>query len=98
MSNLIPGLGLSRRDLLKASAAGLSLSLSGWLPVLARAVAQNPAPARRHKSCILLWMSGGASHKDTFDLRPGTAQGGLFRAIDTSVPGIQISEHFSRTA
>src|SRR4051794_2049804 len=98
MSNLIPGMNLSRRDVLKMSAAGLGVSLSGWLPVLARAVAQNPAPMRRHKSCILLWMSGGASHKDTFDLRPGTQQGGPFQNIQTSVPGIQISEHFPKLA
>src|SRR5207249_1432001 len=40
----------------------------------------------------------GPSHKDTFDLKPGTAQGGPYRAIPTSVAGIQISEHFPRFA
>jgi hypothetical protein len=43
-------------------------------------------------------MDGGPSHKDTFDLKPGTANGGPFRAIPTAVPGIQISEHFPRFA
>jgi hypothetical protein len=92
----LPGIDLSRRDLLKLSAAGvLTGSLSGWLQVLAARAAEAGA---RHKSCILLWMDGGPSHKDTFDLKPGTAQGGPFRAIPTNVPGIQISEHFPRVA
>src|SRR6202171_3475011 len=87
---------LSRRDMLKLSAAGvLGTALSGWLPVLAGRAAETRA---RTKSCILLWMDGGPSHKDTFDLRPGTDQGGPFHAIQTSVPGIQISEHFPQFA
>src|SRR5437879_1881308 len=95
MPNYIPE-HLSRRELLKLSAAGvMGMSLSGWMPVLASHVAQNRV---RPKACILLWMDGGPSHKDTFDLKPGTANGGPYQAISTSVPGIQISEHFPRFA
>ncbi len=87
---------MSRRDMLKLSMAGVvGTGLSGWLNVLASRAAETRA---RTKSCILLWMDGGPSHKDTFDLRPGTAQGGPFQAIETNVPGIQISEHFPRLA
>ena len=43
-------------------------------------------------------MEGGASHKDTFDLKPGTADGGEFKPIATSVPGIEISEHLPKVA
>ena len=87
---------LSRRDMMKLSAAGvLGTSLSGWLPVLASRAAETRA---RTKSCILLWMDGGPSHKDTFDLRPGTENGGPYRAIQTNVSGIQISEHFPKLA
>src|SRR2546422_3402690 len=87
---------LTRRDLLKMGAVGVvGTSMSGWLDVLATRAAETRT---RTKSCILLWMAGGPSHKDTFDLRPGTANGGPFRAIDTCVPGIQISEHFPRLA
>jgi hypothetical protein len=43
-------------------------------------------------------MDGGPSHKDTFDLKPGTANGGPYRQIATSVNGIQISEHFPQFA
>jgi len=53
---------------------------------------------QRTKSCILLWMDGGPSHKDTFDLRPGTDNGGPYQAIDTNVPGIRISEHLPQLA
>jgi hypothetical protein len=61
--------------------------LGGWLANLAAA---NPA---RKRSCILLWMSGGPSQTDTFDLKPGHAHGGPFRETATSTPGIRISEH-----
>ncbi|HTU90004.1 MAG TPA: DUF1501 domain-containing protein [Gemmataceae bacterium] len=87
---------LSRRDLLKLSAAGVSaVSLSGWLKVLASRAAGTPS---KHKSCILLWMDGGPSHKDTFDMKPGTKNGGEFKPIATAAPGIQISEHFPKLA
>jgi uncharacterized protein (DUF1501 family) len=59
----------SRRELLTLGAAGVAgASLSGWLaPLAAHAAAP---PARRHRSCILLWMDGGPSHVDTFDPKP----------------------------
>jgi uncharacterized protein (DUF1501 family) len=86
----------TRRDFLKLSAAGVAATgLSGWLPVLAAETARSRI---KHKSCILLWMDGGPSHKDTFDLKPGTKDGGDFKPISTSVPGIQISEHFPKFA
>ena len=80
----------SRRDLLKiglASAAGVSYS--GWLPNLARAAADQNKP----RACIVLWMSGGPTQTDTFDLKPDHANGGPFKQIETTVPGIKISEH-----
>jgi hypothetical protein len=89
---------LTRRDFCKLSATGAMLtSLSGWLDVLA-ARAADGGVAPRHKSCILLWMDGGPSHKDTFDLKPGTKDAGEFKPIPTSVPGIEISEHFPQFA
>ena len=87
---------LSRRDALKLTAAGVtSLSLSGWFNVLAQGVA---AQKTKTKRCVLLWMDGGPSHKDTFDLKPGTANSGPYTPIGTSVPGIQISEYFPQFA
>jgi hypothetical protein len=43
-------------------------------------------------------MSGGPSQLDTFDLKPGHPNGGPFKAVATSVPGIRISEHLPRIA
>src|SRR4051812_36906777 len=88
---------LSRREAIKLAAAGVtSVSLSGWFNVLAHGAAA--AQTQRIKSCVLLWMDGGPSHKDTFDLKPGTANGGPFQEISTSVPGIRISEYFPKFA
>jgi hypothetical protein len=90
-------MNLSRRDMMKLSAAGvLGTSFSGWLNVLATHASETAQ--RTSKRCILLWMGGGPSHKDTFDLRPGTTNGGPFQAIQTNVTGIQISEYFPRFA
>jgi uncharacterized protein (DUF1501 family) len=87
---------LSRRDWLKLSAAGvLGYSMSGWLEALAADTAVNP---QRRRSCILLWMNGGPSQMDTFDLKPGTDNGGPFKDIATSAPGLRISEHLPKIA
>jgi hypothetical protein len=88
---------LSRRDALRLAAAGAgAASASGWLPVLAEHAAAAD-PGRKHKSCIVLYMSGGPSHIDTFDLKYHET-GTEFAAIPTSVPGIQISEHLPKVA
>src|SRR5437764_4402575 len=53
---------------------------------------------KQQKRCILLWLAGGASQLETFDPKPGAATGGPFRAIQTAVPGIQISELMPKMA
>lgn len=47
---------------------------------------------KQQKRCILLWLAGGASQLETWDPKPGAATGGPFRAIQTSTPGVHISE------
>jgi hypothetical protein len=87
---------LTRRDWLRLSAAGaIGLPMSGWLAPLAEAAATDP---RRRRSCILLWMGGGPSQMDTFDLKPGHRNGGPFEEIKTATPGIGISEHLPKLA
>src|SRR5262245_13906703 len=87
---------LSRRDWLRLSAAGVvAHSLSGWIEALADDAAADP---RRRRSCILLWMPGGPSQLDTFDLKPGHDNGGPYAAIETATPGVRISEHLPRLA
>lgn len=85
---------ISRRVFLATTAVGGALH--GWLGRLAAGAEGRPLP----KSCILLWMAGGPSHLDTFDLKPDAPSSvrGEFEPIDTSVPGIQISEHFPKLA
>jgi hypothetical protein len=48
---------------------------------------------KRHKSAILLWMGGGPSTMDIWDLKPGAATGGPFKQISTSADGVAICEH-----
>ena len=87
---------LSRRDLLRLSAAGFAAySSSGWLERFAAAAADDP---KRKRSCILLWMNGGPSTIDLWDLKPGHVNGGPYKEIATSVPGIKISEHLPKLA
>jgi hypothetical protein len=78
-----------------ASLGVVGYSFSGWLEALADETANDP---QRRKSCILLWMNGGPSQTDTFDLKPGHANGGPFKDIETSVSGIKISEHLPKIA
>ncbi len=89
-------LRLYRRNLLKLAAAGVvGYSQSGWLESLAADAANNP---QRRRACILLWMNGGPSQTDTFDMKPGHVNGGPFREIPTSVPGIRLSQHLPKIA
>ena len=83
----------SRRRFLQGMTASLAgVGMCRWLPALAAAESQ----PRRH--CILLWMTGGPSQIDTFDLKPGHANGGPFKEIATSAPDLRISEHLPRLA
>ncbi|RUL81853.1 DUF1501 domain-containing protein [Tautonia sociabilis] len=89
-------LPVTRRQWMRMSALGAAaVSCSGWIEALAADAAS--APGRR-RSCILLWMNGGPSQTDTFDLKPGHKNGGPFEEIETSVPGIRISEHLPKLA
>ncbi len=85
---------MSRREWLAASAAGvLAAPASGWFGQVASAAASS-----RRRSCILLWMSGGPTQTDTFDMKPDHANGGPFRPLLTTVPGLEFSQHLPRLA
>jgi hypothetical protein len=66
---------------------------------LPQPVAQNTgkAPAKT-KHVIVMWMHGGPSQCETFDPKPGHANGGPVKAIDTSVKGVQFSEYLPQLA
>src|SRR5439155_11383063 len=85
------GLALcNRRNMLKASLAGLA-GLS--VPRLLQCRAEAAAPSG--KSVILLWMAGGPSHIDTWDVKPDRPpeNRGPFGTIATRLPGVRICEH-----
>jgi hypothetical protein len=87
---------IDRRRLLHAMACGAcGVSVSGWFPAFAAEVAADP---RRRRHCILLWMAGGPSQTDTFDMKPGHQNGGEFKEISTNVAGVRFSEHLPRLA
>ncbi|MBI3407979.1 MAG: DUF1501 domain-containing protein [Planctomycetes bacterium] len=94
--------GFTRREVLHlGSLAALGVSLPEVLPPTARA--QVSAPARtfgQARACILIYLFGGPSQLETFDLKPNAPSHcrGEFQPIATNVPGIQISEHLPRLA
>jgi uncharacterized protein (DUF1501 family) len=88
--------GLTRREFLRvgalsAGAVGLSL---------ADLAALHAADKAGVKNCILLFLVGGPSQLDTWDLKPSAPENvrGPFRPIKTNVPGVEICEHFPRMA
>jgi hypothetical protein len=91
--------------MLKASLAGMAgLTLPGLLQ--RRLEAKGAGPLAAHsgppssKSVILLWMSGGPSHIDTWDVKPDAPAEirGPFKAIPTKLTGIYLSEHLPKQA
>ena len=87
---------LGRRGFLRGIGLG-ALGLSGLSFTDLMAVHAEEL-RKRQMACILLWMGGGPSQLETFDPKPGTAHGGETKAIDTSVSGIQVAEHWPRMA
>jgi hypothetical protein len=83
--------GLDRRHFLKhmAGMAALAGSATTFIQGL-RAAA--PEMKKQGKSLIILWMGGGPSHMDLWDLKPGQPTGGEFKPIKTGVSGVEISE------
>jgi uncharacterized protein (DUF1501 family) len=87
--------GISRRNFLQIGAFGAGLTLAGMLG--ARAMA---AASTSRKSAIMIYLPGGPSHMDMYDLKPDAPAEfrGEFKPIATNVPGVQICEHMPRQA
>jgi hypothetical protein len=88
--------GVSRRNFLKVG--GLAMGGMSLNDVLrAEAVQQT---GQSHKATIMVFLPGGPSHQDMFDLKPDAPSEirGEFKPISTNVPGIQICEHLPRLA
>lgn len=85
--------GVTRRSLLQLG--GLSLFGLSLPRMLAAEAGALPSVAAKAKNCILLWMGGGPSNIDTFDMKPEAPleYRGDFQPIDTNLPGVQVCEH-----
>jgi hypothetical protein len=89
--------GMSRRHFL-SHLATTSIALPA-MHLVGALSANADSPRKTSKSCILLWMGGGPSHMDTWDLKPESEKnGGPFKPIATSAPGLKISEHLPTVA
>ncbi len=91
----------SRRDTLRVGVlSALGYGLTDWFQSGSCAKETVREGGARAKSCILLWLDGGPSHLETFDLKPNAPSEvrGPFRPIATNVAGIQISELLPETA
>ena len=91
--------GLSRRSFVQIGAAGMA---SVGLPAIlqAREASAQRGAARKNTAVILVWLDGGPSHMDLYDLKPEAPAEyrGIWQPIPTNVPGIEISELFPRQA
>src|SRR5437870_13478202 len=87
---------ITRRDFVKVGALGAGLTLAGYLRM---AHAQQVRPARA-RSAIFVFLGGGPTHIDTFDMKPDAPADirGEFRPIDTNVAGVRICEHLPNLA
>ena len=85
--------GLSRRRMLQIGSLGVfGLSLSGLLRTEQKAMAAGKSRSR--KSVILVWMHGGPSQLDTFDMKPEAPAEyrGAFSPIASNLPGLDVCE------
>ena len=88
--------GVSRRSFLQVGALAASgLTLADALRLDSQAIGAQPGISTRKKAVIQVWLAGGPSHMDMYDLKPDAPAEfrGEFRPIATNVKGIDISEH-----
>src|SRR5262245_60633190 len=88
---------VSRRDFLQIGAFGAGLTLADLLRLrAASAESTKKQPSRSNKAAIMIYLPGGPSHMDMYDLKPDAPKEfrGEFNPIDTNVTGVQICEHF----
>jgi hypothetical protein len=88
--------GINRRGFLKIGALGTGLTLADML----RLRAADETTKSKNKAAIMIYLPGGPSHMDMYDLKPEAPKEfrGEFNPIDTNVAGVQICEHFPMQA
>src|SRR6185436_12662901 len=93
--------GVSRRDFLRIGAlAPLGFSLANLLSFEKLMAGASGSKAPRAKSVILVFLGGGLSHHDTFDLKPDAIEEirGKYKAIPSNVPGTWVGELLPKMA
>lgn len=88
---------MNRRHFLSHVAGASALAVPG-ASFIQNLRAQAPKLKKDNKSLIILWMGGGPSHMDLWDLKPGEPTGGEFKPIKTAASGLEISEILPETA
>lgn len=88
--------GISRRSFVQLGVAGMASA--GLSDVLRAAGSANPD--RKDRSAILIWLDGGPSHLDLYDMKPDAPAEyrGIWQPVRTNVPGIEITELFPKQA
>ena len=93
---------VSRRSFVRGAAKGLlgvgTMPLFANLAAAAQRRGETLDPQAPAQSVIYLYMSGGMSHLDTFDTKPGAATQGPVESIKTTADGIQVSHYFPQMA
>src|SRR5262249_37721955 len=92
--------GVNRRNFLQIGAFGAGLTLADMLRLNPASAAAKKQPTKSKKSAIMIYLPGGPSHMDMYDLKPEAPKEfrGEFNPIKTNVNGVQICEHFPMQA
>ena len=92
--------GVARRDFLTLGALGAGLTLADALRLRAASPAKKGGDRTPSKSVIMVYLPGGPSHIDMYDPKPDAPAEfrGEFKAVPTSVPGVQLCEHMPMQA
>ena len=93
--------GWSRRSALQAGAIGiLGLGMNHLTGLRQAFAADGVQPSGKAKSCIFIFLSGGLSQHDSFDMKPEAPDNirGEFQPRSTKTPGLQICEHLPKLA
>src|SRR5689334_16374095 len=88
--------GITRREVLRVGGLAIGgLTLADILRSRAQA-----GSTQRNKSVIMIWLRGGASHIDSYDMKPQAPVEvrGEFQPISTKLPGVQICEYLPKHA
>lgn len=91
---------ISRRRFVRWGLGSLAslIAMRGWSDAVWDQVDRERSVEGGAEHCIVLFMNGGPSQLDTFDPKPGVANGGPVQGIRTTVPGIQFSEYLPQLA